>query len=283
MKVIGTLPGADQHTWTCVLDCTWAYGSGGLIADLRDPRNPKLAGDWSEQFDPASTHDVTEVRPGIVLTASRPMFLLDARSTPGKPAKISETDVDGRFIHQTVWPRNASDAWMIAAGEDIGPGCSESESAKTMTWKADPVSGTFEKVGEFAMSPGLPTEGRMVESTYCTHWIDEHPTFADGGLLAQSWYEHGTRFLQVAPDGGIAEIGHYLPVGSQASGAYWITDRIVYIVDYLRGLDVVRYDGALPQPAAVAPQSTKAKPKPKAAKAAKKSKKTRKRNKKGRR
>jgi hypothetical protein len=29
--------------------------------------------------------------------------------------------------------------------------------------------------------------------------------------------------------------------GGQASAAYWITDEIVYVVDYNRGLDILRF------------------------------------------
>ncbi len=31
------------------------------------------------------------------------------------------------------------------------------------------------------------------------------------------------------------------PVGGQASVSYWITDEIVYTVDYNRGLDILRF------------------------------------------
>jgi len=55
----GTIPGADQHTWTCVLDCTYGYGSEGLIADLRDPAHPKLVGNWIDQYTTTQQHDVT--------------------------------------------------------------------------------------------------------------------------------------------------------------------------------------------------------------------------------
>ena len=65
-KLIGTLPGVDQHTMQCVLDCTWVYGSEGAIIDLRDPTKPKLIEkSWRDDngVEVTSTHDVTEVSP----------------------------------------------------------------------------------------------------------------------------------------------------------------------------------------------------------------------------
>ena len=61
--------------------------------------------------------------------------------------------------------------------------------------------------------------------------------------MALAWYEHGTRFVRVAGDGQIAEDGWFLGSGGQASAAYWITDRVVYVADYIRGLDVLRFEG----------------------------------------
>ena len=66
--LIGRLAGVDQHTMSCVLDCTWVYGSAGAIIDLRDPTKPRLAGQWNDAAGVAlePTHDVTEVAPGMV-------------------------------------------------------------------------------------------------------------------------------------------------------------------------------------------------------------------------
>jgi len=37
-RVMGTLDGIGQHTLTCVLDCTWAFGSEGAIGRLARSR-----------------------------------------------------------------------------------------------------------------------------------------------------------------------------------------------------------------------------------------------------
>ena len=83
MEVIATLPRAGGHTLECLLDCRWAYGSSsganseGVIIDLRNPRKPKLLDKrWSEAIGGVPAHDVTEVRPGLTVTSSTPMFVL---------------------------------------------------------------------------------------------------------------------------------------------------------------------------------------------------------------
>ena len=55
-----------------------------------------------------------------------------------------------------------------------------------------------------------------------------------------AWYEHGTRILDVDAEGRIAERGYFLPLDGSAWASYWISDTIVYTVDYNRGLDVLR-------------------------------------------
>ena len=86
-SVVGTL-GVDEHTISCVLDCTWAYGSEGTIVDLRDPRRPEVAGNWTKSVPGGggSKHDVTEVSPGHGHDQHGTMALLDARTDPAHPS-----------------------------------------------------------------------------------------------------------------------------------------------------------------------------------------------------
>jgi hypothetical protein len=103
--------GAQQHTWSCVLDCTWGYGNVGVIADLRDVDAPvRSSANWwtrtREQLAAldipveTSPHDVTEVAPGFVVVSSNPVVLLDVREDPEDPKVIAVGELDdGRFIH----------------------------------------------------------------------------------------------------------------------------------------------------------------------------------------
>ena len=245
-QIIGTLASADEHTYTCVLDCRYAYGSEGAIVDLKDPAAPKLVGDWGEGNPATSGHDVTEVRPGIVMTSTQPMMLLDARKSPSKPKVIAlGSNEDGRFIHSNLWPNKGKDSVMLVGGETLGPQCGEGSGAAFMTWDMSKVGGkrTFSMIDEYYVTNGLPTDGNAPVNQYCTHWFETHPTYKNGGLVAMGWYEHGTRLFNITPQGQIEEAGYHVPLGGSTSATYWINDEIIYAVDYQRGIDILRFTG----------------------------------------
>ncbi len=242
-KVIGTLDGADQHTITCVLDCKYGYGSEGIIVDLRDPTKPKAVGNWAKGT-PASGggHDVTEVAPGMVLTSTQPMMLLDARKSPAKPKMLAiGSNKDGRFMHSNLWPNEMKDRFYLAGGESGGPTCDENDGA-FMTWDARnwKKTKTFTMIDEYRVKNGLYTDGDSPANLYCMHWFDVNPTYRNGGLVAVAWYEHGVRFLDVSSSGKIKEAGYFLPFGGSTSAAYWVTKDILYTADYNRGIDIIR-------------------------------------------
>jgi len=262
-KFLSKLAGKKQHTISCLLDCTWAYGSCGSLScktgeiiDLRDPEHPKSDGDWVTEVNkqlpaaeqPNSNHDVTEVSPGMVLTSSTPMLLLDAREDPAHPKVLAEGGHKGDpFVHANLWPHQMTDDKILVGGESEGPSCDSDAAASFKVFDAAnwQTTGRFDLLHEFKLPYGQLVDGSMPNSTWCVHWFTPHPTYHNGGLIAISWYEQGTRFLQVGPDGTVTQVGWLLPAGATASGAYWITDRIVYVADYNRGLDVIRYTGPI--------------------------------------
>jgi hypothetical protein len=153
------------------------------------------------------------------------------------------------FTHANLWPHAATDDYALVGGEATGPGCSEDASATFQTWdtRGWETSKKFSLVDQFKMSTGLPPQGQSPETTYCVHWFDPHPTYANGGLVGIAWYEHGVRFLQVGTDGKMKEIGWYVPFSGQSSDVDWVSNDIVYVADYLRGLDVLRWTAPVPQ------------------------------------
>ncbi len=255
-KLASELADLDQHTVSCVLDCNWVYGSEGAIVDVRDPANPKLADEnWLDQVEAGSPHDVTEISPGIVMSATQPIVLMDIRSDPLHPKVLRTAEPPG-FVHQVLWPHAGTDAMFLSAGEALGPACEDSAEATFITWSAS----DFRILGEWAMTAGTFSDGAAPSTTFCTHWFTEQPAFRSGGMVAMGWYEHGTRFLKVGLDGKIEEIGFFLPSGSRSSAAYWITDRVLYIADYYRGLDVVKWTGDIPPSAPAPPPGTQPPP-----------------------
>lgn len=243
-RIIGSHTVAS-HTISCVLDCTWAYGSGGQIVDLRDPSKPKvMPWKWGDGKPTGSSHDVTEVAPGLVVTSSNPGMLLDARKNPANPKllALASMPTSNRFVHSNSWPRSANDDFLLMSGETAGPTCN-GDSAVFMTfearrWRKDR---SFELLHEYRVANGLPTNGEALANLFCTHWFDTHPGFRNGGLVALAWYEHGTRFLDIDARGRIEEVGWFVPFGGSTSAAYWATDEIVYAIDYHRGFDILRF------------------------------------------
>ena len=260
-KVIGTHD-ASSHTITCVLDCTWAYASNGEIVDLRDPTKPRTSSSrWNTGKPVGSAHDVTEIAPGLVMTSSDPLMLLDARKDPEHPVLIGKGPTRGRFTHGNLWPQQGLDKFLLVHGESgASVGCT-STSAHFVTMDATQgqptydASGNLASLGEFSVideyrvRQGTYTDGHAAVNQWCTHWADTHPAYKDGGLVAMAWYEHGVRMLDIKPDGQIEEAGWFVPIGGSTSGVYWITDRVMYTTDYQRSMDILRYTGPLPSAA----------------------------------
>jgi len=265
-EVIGSLATTD-HTWTCVADCTYAYGRTGGIIDLTDPTSPKQAANWKSTVPGSGyTHDFTEVASGRLMSAGQPSFYLDT-TTPASPQKL--TTIKSSFpslgYHSAMWPREGQDKFLIM-GTEIAPtgatnlagsdcqGDGEIATYDTSAVLAEELDeaenpdgvwgpADFAKVDSWEISgSGTYSDGRAPFHTlYCSHWFDTHPDWNDGGLIAMGHYDFGTRFLKVDEAGDITEVGWFQPVGGYTASAYWITKEIVYVLDYRRGLDILRF------------------------------------------
>ena len=246
-QIISKINGPAQHTYSCVLDCKWAWGSEGAIIDLRDPANPVLMEEkWGEGLPAQSGHDVEEVARGLVVTDTQPIMYLDVRKDPLHPKLLAQgSNDDGRYIHGARWPRNGKDKFLLMAGETTFNFQCDETSGAFMTWDATKwrKTKTFTMIDEYRVANGTWVDGNPAAQRNCTsHWHEEHPDFHNGGLVAVAFYDHGTRFLEVDKAGKISEVGWFMPYGGQTSAVYWITDEIVYSVDYNRGLDILRFN-----------------------------------------
>ena len=246
--VVAEIPNASEHTFSCVLDCKYAWGSDGTIFDLTDPSKPEKVGDWSEGKLGANSHDVTEVAPGLVLTSTQPIMYLDARKNPTNPKLLAMgASPDNRFIHTGIWPQKGKDKFLLMAGETNNKVRCNDTNGAFMTWDASrwKKTHTFSMIDEYRMVSGTYADGSAAVNVMgcSSHWHEAHPAFDDGGLVAAAFFEHGTRFIDVSSKGKIKEVGYFMPFAGETGAVYWRTPEILYAVDYARGIDILKYNG----------------------------------------
>jgi hypothetical protein len=244
---IANVSGWGEHTMTCILDCKYTYGSSGRIIDLTNPADPKLVANWRTTSGANSAHDVREVAPGLVAVSSGQGAILDT-TDPVNPQKISVAGGAGaKPAHSTWW--DGEDRFLLGAQEtNLNPRCSGTIGATT-TWDMTNFrSGTYSNLDTFRATNGILFDGNPPANVLgcSSHWLEAAPNFSDGGIFAQGYYEHGTRFFYVNGAGKLRQVGYFLPFGGSTSAVHWVTDRIVYVIDYTRGIDILRWKGAMP-------------------------------------
>lgn len=284
-KVLSTLPVTD-HTWSCVSGkvkggktgrCAFAYGRSGHVVDLRDPKKPVLLSDtwrtavgYGNRGNSPYTHDVTEIRPGLVMTAGSTNVLMDTRN-PAAPKRLLAIEQKGRFsslgYHSVEWANGGRDPWLVLGTEIAPDGATNSagsdcqgEESVIETWDARPVvkalaaydkgvpaakafkGVAFKKIDAYdAAGRGVfLTGGAPGHVLYCAHWFEQRPGFKAGGLMAVSYYDRGTRFVKVDGKGVMSELGWITAAEGYSGSAQWITKDVVFVMDYRRGLEVIR-------------------------------------------
>jgi hypothetical protein len=262
IQQVGTIPIAN-HTAECALDCKYFYGRAGTIVDARgilDGNPPTVIGNWIDELakqgvDERSCHHIREIRPGVLITACQPFAVISInRRDGGSPAhpRVLYTGEAAKFVHSARWPREGRDKFVLIGGEENFTGRCELNNSEFSVYSADKVlrgkatqfDGPLDQVppaGNGVYADGKPVAGALGCSV---HWFQEHPSFRNGGLVAISEYEDGVRFLQIHKDGSIEEQGYFLSLGSSSSSAKWAgKDDVLYSIDYLRGIDILRWTG----------------------------------------
>ena len=85
-----------------------------------DPAQPKVLGDWTDNgvLPSRKVHDVTEIAPGLVLSASAPIQLMDVREDPVKPKVLARSrPTTSKRWHSVEWPRQGLDRFVLASFE----------------------------------------------------------------------------------------------------------------------------------------------------------------------
>jgi hypothetical protein len=276
------------HTASCVQECRYVYLAGGFngidIVDLTNPRAPRYATPSNFKAEEATgglaTHDVQFDRQGLAWIAGGGGTAAYDVSDPLRPRLVHRTNEVGDsrydetfgtddgstyndFIHHNSMRLPNSSLAAPPPGADLA-----GDSNVVAITEEDYNRPTCKGAGSFqtwqlAGGQLTPLDKWEVEvdpnrQTLCSaHYFDDR-----GGLVAQGWYEQGVRFLDVSAPADIRQVGFWVPQKSLMWGAlYPPTDpsgEIVYALDNLRGIDVLRFDRPAPGerlPDVVAPPS----------------------------
>ena len=279
------------HTASCVDECNWVYlagtGSGLDIVDLRDPANPRYAGNFPANEaknalpnamlgEAGVVHDVQFDGAGNALASGMGGVAAYDVSDPLNPKLVYRTEEASRsryfqtfgnddgstvndYIHHNSMrlansnfpsgrPEGDSNVLAVTEEDYTRPACRGAGSFHTWQLGDDGVARFLDR---------WDVEVDPTRQSLCSaHYFD-----ARGGLVAQGWYEQGTRFLDVSDPADIRQVGYWIPNKTLTWGALYPptdpTGEIVYSLDNARGIDVIRIDrpdpGEQPLPTVVAP------------------------------
>lgn len=252
----GTPLGGAGHIANCVLDCQYAYVTGSrdrsvAVVDLRDPASPKLmgtvrtpAGNDHGTWTPGIVHDVNVDSTGNVwMTGSGGTAMYAPVKDPMKPVLLASTSPQDNVRTNSYIHHNSLrlDGGTVLVGEESFNGCG----GEAPIAPDDPVGGRFQSwridLRHKRLVPqALYTQQVPGVSTCSSHWFDVN---ADK-VVADAWYEGGVRFLDLSKPSKVRQVGYLRTSDGAASQAQFVPGHpdLVYVSDYLRGLDVLRID-----------------------------------------
>ncbi len=278
-------PSTYTHTVTCVdKGCHYAYTAGTMkdfsVLDLRNLDRPKeltvvrsswgwhdwqrdAAGImWQAADHGTAAYDITDPRAPDILNTTNKLAVSGAQWN-GFIHHNSDRPYARRFRagrHPSVFAGNI----LLVTEEDLFYGdCSDFGSFQT--WyipslrQGDnptdaPGKGTIRPLDRW-YAETFDTGRQESTGTVCSaHYFDFH----QGGFVAQAWYSHGVRILDVRDAFNVKQVGYWVAPGQATWSAYWVPERdrrgrvvrgphgealrseVVYAIDAGRGLDVLR-------------------------------------------
>ena len=222
----------------------WVSGAGGVWGYWthgrhRDPRTGKVRTATGCDPIPYGGGAAPRARHALALHAQRV-------AEPGAARR------DGRRLAGTV---------LMATEENLTSSCATSGRFATYDLRG-PSAGAAWNRGEDVPMKVLDTwtpEGQP-GSTGCdsAHYFEDR----GDGLLAYAFYEQGVRFLDASNPRDIRQVGYWLGrLARRAWAAYW-HGGYVFVADYRRGVDVLRFTGRPGGPAARVPAPAPGRPPP---------------------
>jgi hypothetical protein len=259
------------HVANCVgagpRPCTTLWLTGGhrvWVADLKDPKAPKLLGAFDSPASMGSTgfgtpgklrtgatHDAERDSSGTIwVTGSGGAFGYRLGNDPLRPTLLTgtgkqgvEPGVNDFVLHNS---KRLDTSTLLVTEEDYvdtsedQPGSCHGQ-GKFQTWDVRGTSTTRplrlldQWQTEVTGTPLLSGNKAPVTANCSSHWFS-----VNGTTAAVGWYEQGLRLLDVRNPRDVKQVGYWLPPDAVTWAATWITKDLVYTADVGRGIDVLR-------------------------------------------
>lgn len=245
--VVGSvdLPSGSGHTSTLVDHDRYLWVSGGravVVVDVRDLAHPRVLGSFPSPAG-GSIHDAEVDRFGdITVYGSAGVAVHRLGRDPLHPRLVAQiTPEDNKANNNLILhggKRLDRDTWLITE-ESYAPGCTDD--GRFETWRIDRKAKLLRPVGSWNAPVASDQHGPLTQSEYCSsHWFSVN----DQQVVADGWYGAGVRFLDVSDPRHPRPIGVWAGDSTTASQAVFFPGRndLVYVADYVRGLDVISID-----------------------------------------
>lgn len=262
------LEGGPGHTASCVKGCRFAWvtdNAGIRVIDLRDPANPVSMGTFETPAGgDIAVHDVQVDGNGLAWVVgfggAAAYKLGTAYAGTGLGKLVAQTDERGLstyltelglgdgsnpndfVLHNSARKKNSSVVY-VTEEDYTRPGCRGAGAFQTWRvpiYKKGPRKGLpngkqVRLIDQWQTE--LTADTAAVAAVCSAHYFDVR-----GKVIAQGWYEQGTRFLDVSDPKNIRQIGFYSAPNAVTWAAYFSpTDpSIVYSLDASHGIDVLR-------------------------------------------
>lgn len=237
----------DRYLWV-----SGARDGKVYVVDVRDAAAPAVLGSFATpagapgtNFNPGVVHDVDVDRFGDVWVAgSGGTAMYRLTSNPLKPQLVaSMTTKDARAAIQLIHhgSQRLDRDHVLIAEEDYQGNCASSvhEDGSLQAWRIDRRAKRLVQIGSYDAPRGADASGPL--SSMCSsHWftVNAHKVVAD------AWYGAGVRFVDVSDPRRPRPVGVWRGDSTVAGQARFVPGRpdLVYVADYMRGLDVVQID-----------------------------------------